>query len=151
MKSLTLSLALMALGLRRCSFVAQRHIDHVAEEYEPANQHHCLPGPCLCVLLHPQTRVLAIHALAIKVKNSGSIHTAYSAQSFGIDLPSSSHPGGQRCWGYVLLCQAHPSQLNKGSESDRIAFWMKLRRSCIHCIWLRKTPDHWSVWTIDEE
>ena len=39
------------LGLRRSCLVAQRHVDHVAEEDEPAYEHHGLPGPVLCVLL----------------------------------------------------------------------------------------------------
>ena len=45
----------MALGLGRGGLVAQRHVDHVAEEDEPAYEHHRLPGPPLRVLLGTRT------------------------------------------------------------------------------------------------
>ena len=48
---------LVVLSLRRCCLVAQGYVDHVAEEDEPANEDHRLPGPLLCVFLRREASV----------------------------------------------------------------------------------------------
>ena len=55
--SLKQALPLMVLSLRRCRLVPQGNVDHVAEEDEPADENHRLPGPLLCVFLRREASV----------------------------------------------------------------------------------------------
>ena len=55
--SLEQAMPLVVLSLRRCRLVAQGDVDHVAEEDEPADEDHRLPGPLLRVLLRSQASV----------------------------------------------------------------------------------------------
>ena len=55
--SLEQAMPLMVLSLRRCRLVAQGNVDHVAEDDEPADEDHRLPGPLLCVFLRREASV----------------------------------------------------------------------------------------------